>query len=403
MKTIVLLALMCLAFVGIKAQEFVDLGLSVDWCTVNLGESSASQTGSLFAWGEIDARNSFSMENYKHKDPENDQWTLDIGKNISGTQYDPAYQLNKDWRLPTQKEFLELCEQCSWLWVDNEKAAGYRVTGPNGNEIFLSVGGLDSYGNSNDKSGNYWSGTLSQGLGRTAVCLTFDEERYTTGGTYKAYGKLVRPVKPNPNYVYKPSVPSEWSDAKYADLITYICAENYEDAYNEATMLAATGDAKAQCVLATMYMCEIGTIRNYESAQELLAQAAQQEYSRGEYMLGGFGSLEKSHEFTRMLVGDDEELIYASDNNFWYQMLSTDTKPETYKDAFKWFFLDDGDWGYRDIMYYAGIVLIRGDYGYQNQESGLQWIIKSAELGYQEALELLQHLMEYQDEEQYDE
>jgi len=399
MKRVVLLSLLCFVLIGIKAQKFVDLGLSVDWCTVNLGASSTSQSGDLFTWGEVEARNSFSMENYKYKDPENYQWTLNIGNNISGTSYDPANQVNKEWRLPTQKEFLELCEKCSWQWIEKGQTIGYKVIGPNGNEIFMPVGGLDSFGSTKAKSGNYWSGTLSQGLGRTAICLLFDNERYTTEGTYKVYGKLVRPVKPNPNYTSKRSVPAEWSDAKYVDLIKYIEAENYEDAYNVATMLAATDDAKAQCVLATMYMCEVGTIRNYESAQELLVQAAQQGYSRAEYMLGGFGSLEKSHEFTKMIVGDDEELLYANDNNFWYQMLSTETKPETYKEAFNWFYLDDGKWGYRDIMYYAGIVLIRGDYGYQNQERGLQWIIKSAKLGYDEALELLQKLKDAQNEE----
>ena len=39
---------------------------------------------------------------------------------------------------------------------------------------------------------------------------------------------------------------------------------------------------------------------------------------------------------------------------------------------------------------YAGIVIIRGDYGYKNEENGLQWIIQSARLGYNDAIELLQ-------------
>lgn len=191
----------------------------------------------------------------------------------------------------------------------------------------------------------------------------------------------------------------EWSDPKYAELIQQIETEDYENAFNTATMLAAMGDAKAQCVLATMYMCEVGTLRNYESAQELLVQAAMQGYKRGEYMLGGFGSLEKSHEFMKLIVEDDSEELYANDNSFWYQMLSTDTKPETYKDAFKWFYLKDGQWGYRDIMYYAGLVLIRGDYGYKNPNNGLQWIVKSAELGYTDAINFLHELMNVQNEE----
>lgn len=390
MNRIIVLLLCWSIFSSTNAQTFVDLGLSVNWATVNLGASSPSQSGLLFAWGEIAPKDKYTMGNYVYKDPDNEQWTIDIGASISGTEYDPARAQNHNWRMPTQKEFLELCEKCSWQWIDDSQSKGYKVIGPNGNQIFLPVGGQDLFGTADGKTGNYWSGSLSQGLGRTSIGLSFNNERYYTNGTYKYVGKLIRPVTENPNYISSMILPKEWSDTKYANLICLIESENYDDAFNAATMLAAMGDAQAQCVLATMYMCEVGTLRNYESAQELLAQAAAQGYKRGEYMLGGFGSLEKSHEFMKTLVGEDEELLYANDNNFWYQMLSTDTKPETFKDAFKWFYLEDGKWGYRDIMYYAGIVIIRGDYGYKNEENGLQWIIQSARLGYNDAIELLQ-------------
>lgn len=394
MNRIIVFVLYWGIFSSINAQSFVDLGLSVNWFTVNLGASTPSQPGFIFAWGETVSKENFTMENYVYKDPDNEQWTIDIGKSISGTAYDPATTKNHDWRMPTQKDFLELCEKCSWQWVDDNQLKGYKVIGPNGNHIFLPVGGLDPLGKTDAKSGNYWSGTLSQGLGRTAISLTFNSESHYTNGTYKYVGKLIRPVKDNPKYKASRQLPKEWSDAKYADLIHQIESEHYDDAFNTATMLAATGDAQSQCVLATMYMCEVGTLRNYESAQELLVQAAAQGYKRGEYMLGGFGSLRKSHDFMKAIVGDDVEQLYANDNNFWYQMLSTDTRPDTYKEAFKWFYLDDDKWGYRDIMYYAGIVLIRGDYGYTNKENGLQWIIKSAQLGYEDAIELLKSINE---------
>ena len=390
MNRIIVLLLCWSFFSSTNAQTFVDLGLSVNWATVNLGASSPSQSGLLFAWGEIVPKEKYTMGNYVYKDPDDEQWTIDIGASISGTEYDPARAQNHNWRMPTQKEFLELCEKCSWQWIDDNQSKGYKVIGPNGNQIFLPVGGQDLFGTADGKTGNYWSGSISQGLGRTSIGLSFNNERYYTNGTYKYVGKLIRPVTENPNYISSMILPKEWSDTKYANLISLIESENYDDAFNAATMLAAMGDAQAQCVLATMYMCEVGTLRNYESAQELLAQAAAQGYKRGEYMLGGFGSLEKSHEFMKTLVGEDEELLYANDNNFWYQMLSTDTKPETFKDAFKWFYLEDGKWGYRDIMYYAGIVIIRGDYGYKNEENGLQWIIQSARLGYNDAIKLLQ-------------
>lgn len=192
--------------------------------------------------------------------------------------------------------------------------------------------------------------------------------------------------------IQKSNLPIEWQNAKYKELIKAISLEEYDIAFSEATMLSASGDAQAQCVLAAMYQCGVGTFRNYESAQELLVKAAKQGYSRGEYMLGGFGSLKKQHDFMKALLGDDADETGSDDNNFWYQMMSTDTKPDNFKDAFNWFLLKDGEWGYRDIMFYAGIELIKGTYGYQNPENGLKWIVKSAQLGYGEAIELIEQL-----------
>ena len=46
-------------------------------------------------------------------------------------------------KLPTAIQLYELCNKCKWTWLGN----GYRVTGPNGNCIFM---GIDGY---------YWSRT----------------------------------------------------------------------------------------------------------------------------------------------------------------------------------------------------------------------------------------------------
>jgi TPR repeat protein len=184
----------------------------------------------------------------------------------------------------------------------------------------------------------------------------------------------------------------EWEKPNYSSLLNSIELENYEEAFEIATVLSSSGDSYAQCALASMYFYGAGTYRNYESAQELLAKSAKQGNKRAEYMMGGFGSLNKMHEFTKALTG---EVDIANDTDFWNQMMiSSEIKPTTFREAFRWFFLPDGKWGYRDIMYYCGIALITGQYGYQNQENGLQWIIKSAEMGYGEAVQLLNRLME---------
>ncbi len=187
------------------------------------------------------------------------------------------------------------------------------------------------------------------------------------------------------------TIPEEWRDAKYTHLLSHIQKEDYEEAFVEATILASQGDVKGQLVLASMFYYGAGTFRNYEAAQEQLVLAAKQGSDRAEYMMGGFGSLEKKHEFMKSITGEEDT---SDDNTFWNQMMATNQVPKNYKEAFRWFFLADGEWGYRDIMYYCGIVMYTGAYGYQNEEHGLQWICRSALLGYSDAVKLIKKLLE---------
>ena len=60
-------------------------------------------------------------------------------------------------RLPTHAQFTEL-RKCTWTWV----GGGYRVTGPNGNSIFLPAAGFrycDGNVNYVGTLGSYWSST----------------------------------------------------------------------------------------------------------------------------------------------------------------------------------------------------------------------------------------------------
>lgn len=47
-----------------------------------------------------------------------------------------------DSRLPTRAEADELINKCKWEYNDRKK--GYKVTGPNGNSIFLPFGGQET-------------------------------------------------------------------------------------------------------------------------------------------------------------------------------------------------------------------------------------------------------------------
>jgi hypothetical protein len=62
-------------------------------------------------------------------------------------------------KLPERHHFLELINECTWIWMDDY---GYKVVGPNGNSITLPAAGFrncDGDVHHVGAGGNYWSST----------------------------------------------------------------------------------------------------------------------------------------------------------------------------------------------------------------------------------------------------
>lgn len=187
------------------ADQMVDLGLSVKWAPFNIGSSSEGKTGYFFCWGETLPKQYSHVYNYEHYNPLINDY-IEIGDQISGTQYDAATVLWGDgWRLPTKEEFEELVNMCTWEVSSN----GYKVTGPNGNSIFLLAAGFQTYKGaprSSYESGYYMCGdadtrTNSQGkkMVTNAVALKFNRLGYNLQQPLvdyfsKAGGIQIRPV-----------------------------------------------------------------------------------------------------------------------------------------------------------------------------------------------------------------
>lgn len=184
---------------SINGHEYVDLGLSVKWATCNVGAVSPSGYGDHYAWGETMTKKTYTSDNCT---------TYGWGNlsDISGNaQYDVASALwGGTWRIPTYWEIKELNEKCDWSRVK----FGFKVTGPNGNSIFLPFAGLrDEKGTlcSGGKVGFYWSSTPMSTPG--AYYLGLDDAFHITSGdgSYddffwyslcynRSYGCSVRPV-----------------------------------------------------------------------------------------------------------------------------------------------------------------------------------------------------------------
>lgn len=151
-------------------HQYVDLGLSVNWATSNIGSRSVDPQwpGDLFAWGETVTRDHFDKNYYLA--PIQDHYYE--GKLSLLEQDDDAAAAlwGKDWRLPTKEEFQELIDKCKWEWTrENYSYWGYKVTGPNGNSIFLPAGGMKRRNESINREHGlyYW----------TASCKFDDPER----------------------------------------------------------------------------------------------------------------------------------------------------------------------------------------------------------------------------------
>ena len=174
---------------GISTSKKVDLGLSVYWAGWNVGASSPEGSGNYYAWGETTTKSNYTRDSY--------QYHINIGSNISGTQYDVARaQWGGNWRLPTKAEMQELKDRCTWTWTTYKGVSGYKVTGPNGNSIFLPAAGYRLGAEISDRGGNgsYWSGTLNESSSGCAYDLYFGSSGHFVGNYYRQFGFTVRPV-----------------------------------------------------------------------------------------------------------------------------------------------------------------------------------------------------------------
>ena len=186
---------------GLHAHA-IDLGLpsGTKWACCNVGASSPEEYGGYYAWGEVAEKSVYDWDTYAYGSDWDDYQY--IGSEISGTQYDVAHvQWGGSWRMPTVAEQNELREKCIWTWTDLNGTSGMKVTGPNGNSIFLPAAGARKIDILDDAGswGYYWSGTLNDhptiGVKNNAYYFNFLSDFIgVQDGYFRGLGASVRPV-----------------------------------------------------------------------------------------------------------------------------------------------------------------------------------------------------------------
>lgn len=186
--------------------EAIDLGLSVKWCSHNLGAVIPEEFGEKYAWGELQPY-SGTYAYYS-----NGQY-IDIGNDICGTSYDIVKKrMGEEWSLPTYKQMSELFTNCAYARVKYNGIPGYIVEGVNHNSIFIPYGITNEYSGYHTfpdgysrhyygKFSGFVTGELSvnQGDKGRAYSLMFDYERnylwFTDGTLARENPQAIRPVK----------------------------------------------------------------------------------------------------------------------------------------------------------------------------------------------------------------
>ena len=176
-----------------SSYKYIDLGLpsGLKWATCNVGASSPEDYGDYYAWGETETKSTYTSYNCS---------TYGIEMNdISGNeQYDVARKKwGGSWRMPTRDEQKELIDNCNWEWTAQNGVKGYKVTGPNGNSIFLPAAGRHLSSLQYDgEYGFYWSSTPDYlDYDHYYACnLYFDNGDEYEGNHIRGYGRTIRPV-----------------------------------------------------------------------------------------------------------------------------------------------------------------------------------------------------------------
>ena len=186
----------------------VDLGLpsGLKWATCNVGATKPEEYGDYFAWGETKTKSSYSYYNYKWSNDGYNNFTKYNTSSDYGTVdnktvlelADDAARANWGgaWRMPTDAEWTELRENCTWTWITKNGVNGYEVKSEaNGNSIFLPAAGyrVDGlYGVGSD--GYYWSSSLNTGNPYDAWSVNFYSVYVRRYNNVRDSGRSVRPV-----------------------------------------------------------------------------------------------------------------------------------------------------------------------------------------------------------------
>ena len=191
---------------------WVDLGLpsGLLWASCNLGADSPEGYGNYFAWGETQSKDLYDWSTYRYCTAEGDS-LLTLTKYNTSEAYgtvdglttlqpgdDAAAARLSGTRMPTREDWEELLAGTVAQWTTQNGVAGYRLTAPNGNSLFLPAAGSSNGAElvAAGVFGFYWSASLYTDSPDDAWSFSFLSGADSIGSFgYRSDGQSIRPVK----------------------------------------------------------------------------------------------------------------------------------------------------------------------------------------------------------------
>ena len=189
-------------------HPYVDLGLSVLWSQYNIGASAIDDIGDYYSWGETTSKTTYTWETYqygKYSDGTLSKYCTDESYGVVDnlTELDLSNDAanvswGDSWKMPSKDNFEEMESNCT---VKDERTGLLKVTGPNGNYIFMPYNPIrDDSGiyPTSLTSATYWSSTLYGSDCRYAYAYyiwTNPTDPVSWGGYDRYVGYPIRPIK----------------------------------------------------------------------------------------------------------------------------------------------------------------------------------------------------------------
>lgn len=177
--------------------ESVDLGLPSGtlWAKYNVGATSETDYGDLFAWGATEPYRLNGTTPIDNTGNYSASYTNKIQHDLYPNEDAATIKWGKGWCMPTKAQFDELLANTTDEWTAISGINGRKFTASNGNYIFFPAAGYVSGGSLGNRGsdGYYWSRSFRSSS--YALTLYFNSSTRYVNADNRYYGFSVRAVR----------------------------------------------------------------------------------------------------------------------------------------------------------------------------------------------------------------